>query len=252
MSITKRQESLQAASIHWSIVIAIAVVISIHGALFIELSLPRDAHVHSSATFLRRTHAWQEHSTNTVILRFIQLSPDDATPSTIQRRTKLTTRVLATPARLPASSKEKRKTKNKQQVAEAHLPSRPKTLDLAVHHHRAHKFTIGRNLTKDALTRHNVLLPGGQAVAGAPHFRMIDPRSRGIAGAVQFIRRNLKIPDSHCFDLDVWLTMSVSQRAAHGVSPHEIEKIKNKYDCVANKYHPRRVGSPWLRGTPRR
>lgn len=33
----------------------------------------------------------------------------------------------------------------------------------------------------------HIRLPGGGHVPGAPHFRMVDPRSQGIAGVIHFI-----------------------------------------------------------------
>ena len=76
-----------------------------------------------------------------------------------------------------------------------------------------------------AYGRHNVRLPGGMSPPGAPRFRMVDPRSQGLAvKAIRLLGSLAGAVDPICVDLDVWEGITIEERIVHHVSPRDIER----------------------------
>lgn len=99
-------------------------------------------------------------------------------------------------------------------------------------------FTVGRGsaMHSDVEPPH-IRLPGGRHVLGAPHFKMVDPRSRGVAGVIHFIGGLTGAVDSHCLDLDAWRGMTTKERLAHGVTLGDIQEIEDNYNCATPPRH---------------
>jgi len=73
-------------------------------------------------------------------------------------------------------------------------------------------------------------LPGA-LVPGAPRFRMVDPRSQGLAGVVRLIGGLAGAVDPHCLDVDAWQGMTDEERVAHHVAARDIERLADEYGC---------------------
>lgn len=91
----------------------------------------------------------------------------------------------------------------------------------------------GKLLEAIAVPQSNIRLPGAGDIKGAPRFRMVDPKSQGLAGVVRFIGGLAGAVDPHCLDLDAWQAMTTEERIENHVSPDEMEKIGQNYGCKA-------------------
>jgi hypothetical protein len=60
---------------------------------------------------------------------------------------------------------------------------------------------------------------------------LIDPRKQGIGGAVRKVQRLFGVIDSHCVDVDVWRNLTPRELIARHVSPDEVDRTDEKYDC---------------------
>lgn len=88
-----------------------------------------------------------------------------------------------------------------------------------------------------AVGRSNTRLPGVGNIKGAPRFRMVDPKSQGLAGVIHFIGGLAGAVDRHCLDLDAWQAMTPEKRIENHVSDDDMEKIREGYDCESFRVH---------------
>jgi hypothetical protein len=87
--------------------------------------------------------------------------------------------------------------------------------------------------------RHLPRLPGRTAVPHAPVFRMIDPRTRGVAGVVHLLGTLTGAVDPKCIQLDKWQRMSVQERGARHITDKAMADIEREHGCIPP---PARVG----------
>lgn len=91
----------------------------------------------------------------------------------------------------------------------------------------------GGYLTERSLRgQQNLRIPGGLE-PGKERFRMVDPRTQGIAGVIRIIGSFTGAVDPHCLDLEVWRGMTTEERIAHRISADDIDAIENNYHCSA-------------------
>lgn len=73
-------------------------------------------------------------------------------------------------------------------------------------------------------------VPGSEAPV-APGIHLVDPMSQGIAAAVRTAQRAFGIENSHCIDVDVWRHLTPQDLSARYISPSDVDKTDQKYDC---------------------
>jgi len=83
--------------------------------------------------------------------------------------------------------------------------------------------------------RQNVRVPGDSLVPHAPRFRMVDIRMQGLGGVARAIGSMLGAKDPNCVNLNAWQGMTPAERIAHHVSSDEMQKIADKYHCIATR-----------------
>lgn len=65
----------------------------------------------------------------------------------------------------------------------------------------------------------------------APGISLVDPMSQGIGAVIRTTQRALGIKDSHCIDVDVWRHLAPQELIARHVSPGDVDKVDQKYQC---------------------
>lgn len=65
----------------------------------------------------------------------------------------------------------------------------------------------------------------------APGIHLVDPMSQGIGAVMRTTQRAFGIANSHCIDVDVWRHLTPRQLSARHISPDEVNKVDQKYDC---------------------
>lgn len=76
----------------------------------------------------------------------------------------------------------------------------------------------------------NVRLPGSsEPIVKGLH--MVDPRSRGIGGAVRTLQTMFGVPDPHCVNVEGWRGLSVRELLDRHMSPDQVEKTAQEYHC---------------------
>ena len=65
----------------------------------------------------------------------------------------------------------------------------------------------------------------------APGIHLVDPMSQGIGAAMRTAQRAFGIKNSHCIDVDVWRHLTPQELSARHVSPGDVDKVDEKYDC---------------------
>ena len=78
---------------------------------------------------------------------------------------------------------------------------------------------------------HPARLPGQASIPHAPVFRMVDPRSQGVAGVVRLIGSFTGAVDPRCIQLAKWQGMSLAERSANQVSNAMMEAIERHHHC---------------------
>jgi hypothetical protein len=73
-------------------------------------------------------------------------------------------------------------------------------------------------------------LPGSDTPA-APGIHLADPMSQGIGAVMRTVQRAFGIKNSHCIDADVWRHLTPRELSARHVSPGDVNKVDEKYDC---------------------
>ena len=73
-------------------------------------------------------------------------------------------------------------------------------------------------------------LPGSDTPS-APGIHLIDPMSQGIGAVMRKTQRAFGIKDSHCIDVDVWRSLTPQELSARHISPDDVDKVDEKYDC---------------------
>ena len=109
------------------------------------------------------------------------------------------------------------------QSSETHLTSAPTTPDLD---------TSNEVSTSDG-GFHSYAVHGlpGSDTPSAPGIHLIDPMSRGIGAVMRKTQRAFGIKDSHCIDVDVWRSLTPQELSARHISPDDVDKVDEKYDC---------------------
>lgn len=80
------------------------------------------------------------------------------------------------------------------------------------------------------LRSNNTQLPGS-GVPIVKGLRMIDPRMRGVGGAVRNLQAIFGAPDPHCVDVDAWRGMPVQELLDRHMSPSRVESTAQEYGC---------------------
>jgi hypothetical protein len=74
-------------------------------------------------------------------------------------------------------------------------------------------------------------VPGGDFIAGAPRFRMIEESSAG-ARVVHLLGRLFGASNPHCIDIETWRSMTPQQLIEARVSQSDIDRITTENHCV--------------------
>jgi hypothetical protein len=71
----------------------------------------------------------------------------------------------------------------------------------------------------------------GSDTPSAPGIRLVDPMSQGIGAVMRTAQRAFGIKNRHCIDVDVWRHLTPQELIARHVSPGDMDKVDEKYDC---------------------
>lgn len=211
-------------------VTSMAVVLAVHAAAFMYATLPASPfhpHVRSASQ-----------------------------PSAITRVRLIDQRVVmsvASSPRLRSWTKPKHITNVPQSPASVALPDRvwtaplarreKKRLDLsapgkagASWNGRDQVVRVGRAIEQRQPT-HKPRLPGVAHIPGAPHLRMIDPRSQGVGGLVRKVSSLFGAVNSHCVQVDAWRAMNPAELARDHLTEAGVENTADEYGCVRPQRH---------------
>jgi hypothetical protein len=61
--------------------------------------------------------------------------------------------------------------------------------------------------------------------------RLIDPMSQGIGAVMRTAQRAFGVKNSRCIDVDVWRHLTPQELSARHVSPNDVDKVDERYDC---------------------
>ena len=64
-----------------------------------------------------------------------------------------------------------------------------------------------------------------------PGIHLIDPMSQGIGALMRNAQRLFGVTNRHCIDADVWRHLTPQELSARHISPSDVDKIDEKYDC---------------------
>ncbi|MBT2144089.1 MULTISPECIES: hypothetical protein [unclassified Rhodanobacter] len=84
---------------------------------------------------------------------------------------------------------------------------------------------------RDAQRSHSVHGVPGSDTPFVPGIRLVDPMSQGIGAVIRTTQRALGVKDSHCIDVDVWRHLTPQELSARHISPGDVDKVDEKYDC---------------------
>jgi hypothetical protein len=73
-------------------------------------------------------------------------------------------------------------------------------------------------------------VPGSDAPF-APGIHLVDPMSQGIGAVMRAAQRAFGIKNNHCIDVDVWRHLTPQELSARHISPGDVDKVDEKYDC---------------------
>jgi hypothetical protein len=71
----------------------------------------------------------------------------------------------------------------------------------------------------------------GSDTPSAPGIHLVDPMSQGMGAVMRTVQRAFGIKNSHCIDADVWRHLAPRELSARHVSPGDVDKVDEKYDC---------------------
>ncbi|NMW23502.1 hypothetical protein HFP05_03535 [Rhodanobacter denitrificans] len=71
----------------------------------------------------------------------------------------------------------------------------------------------------------------GSDTPSAPGIHLVDPMSQGIGALMRTAQRAFGIKNRHCIDVEVWRHLTPQELSARHVSPGEVDKVDEKYDC---------------------
>lgn len=71
----------------------------------------------------------------------------------------------------------------------------------------------------------------GSDTPSAPGIHLIDPMSRGIGTVMRKTQRLFGITNRHCIDVDAWRHLVLQELSARHISPDNVDKTDEKYDC---------------------
>ena len=73
-------------------------------------------------------------------------------------------------------------------------------------------------------------LPGSDTPS-APGIRLVDPMHQGIGALMRTAQRAFGIENRHCINVDVWRHLTPQELSARHISPGDVDKVDQKYDC---------------------
>ncbi|MBB6242519.1 hypothetical protein [Rhodanobacter sp. MP1X3] len=117
------------------------------------------------------------------------------------------------------------------QSSETHLTSAPTTPDVDTSNEVS---TSDGGFQQRLLNaQHSYAVHGvpGSDTSSAPGIHLIDPMNQGIGAVARTTQRAFGIKDSHCIDVDVWRGLTPQELSARHISPSDVDKVDEKYDC---------------------
>ncbi len=71
----------------------------------------------------------------------------------------------------------------------------------------------------------------GSTVPRVAGIHLIDPKNQGIGAAVRRVQRLFGIVNRHCIDVDVWRHLTPRELSARHISPDEVDRVDQEYQC---------------------
>ena len=65
----------------------------------------------------------------------------------------------------------------------------------------------------------------------AQDIHLIDPEKQGVQHVVRRLQHYFGVPDRHCIDVDAWRTMSKQDLVDRLISPEQVDRTAEKYNC---------------------
>lgn len=65
----------------------------------------------------------------------------------------------------------------------------------------------------------------------APGMQLTDPMHQGIGAVMRNAQRLFGVTNRHCIDVEVWQHLTPDELSARHISPSDVNKINEKYDC---------------------
>jgi hypothetical protein len=84
---------------------------------------------------------------------------------------------------------------------------------------------------RDAQRSRSVHGVPGSDMPFAPGIHLVDPMNQGIGAVIRATQRAFGVKDSHCIDVDVWRHLTAQELSARHISPGDVDKVDEKYDC---------------------
>ncbi len=215
-----KQDDRAGAHVRLTRVVAWTVVVAVHAALclYVSLPVPPWRPVHRGGRDVARPG---------MRVRLIERSAADTAAVSARAVVMPPVRAMFRPPSVPRSAPAPRS---------VGLPHQSRPLDLTLHDDgtvfggRAAGRVEGGRQAAVAPAKSLTRLPGG-----ASRFHMRDPRDSGVGGVVRFIGGLFGAVDPRCVDVDAWRAMTPAERRDKGIYDDKVERVAERHGCTPPK-----------------
>jgi hypothetical protein len=60
---------------------------------------------------------------------------------------------------------------------------------------------------------------------------LVDPMNQGVGAVMRKVQRLFGVANRHCIDVDAWRQLTPQELSARHVSPGDVDRVDEKYDC---------------------
>jgi hypothetical protein len=84
---------------------------------------------------------------------------------------------------------------------------------------------------RNAQHSHTVRGVPGSDTPYVPGIRLINPMNQGIGAVMRKVQRLFGVANRHCIDVEAWRQLTPQELSARHISPDDVDKTDEKYDC---------------------